>query len=154
MKNQELRIVIGEDTHIINLKMCELPPALEMEKNIGKLNEHMAEYPGFIAWIGFLQAQAKSQVEKLNWLLETTVAELDSRIRNEESAKKVTEKSIENQIKQDADYLETKELLVNAKDTERQLKAVLDGLHAKKDSLITIASNFRSEMDSNIRINV
>jgi hypothetical protein len=132
-----------------------------------KINESILEQARDFSYWGSVYAAAENKVDSFKDDLGVLYAHLDVEIRSKQytrhkydvngdttdelevdtSAKdfKVTEKTIENIIKTDHEYMQLHDKYLKMKLRAAQLKNLVEGLKMKKDMLQTFSSNMREE---------
>lgn len=137
--------------------------AEDLKINIDDLSESYIDQPGKYAWWAVLAAQArasadrkKSEVENLeDYIKKTLKGELDAEVREdlELSGEKITENKVDNGIYSHPKYVEkTKQLhslrleYVELNETASILEAARNALDQRKDVLISLGAQLRSEI--------
>jgi len=134
----------------------------ELKINIEDLNESYLDQPGKYAWWAVLSAQAiskankiKSEMENLKeYINKTLMGELDLKVRErmERTGEKATEARVERAIYTHKDYKKHMEKLkrlrieyAEANGEAAILEAAKDAMDQRKDMLISLGAQLRSE---------
>lgn len=130
---------------------------LDLDKDLGidrtGINDVLGEQPALFAWYATLHELAKNKSNRLKSEMEVFRAVLDLTIRKRGGDIKLTEASISALIVSDPDYIEKDNIYTEAKKDEGMLMVAKQAFEQRKDMLVSIASNMRSEIDSELKIN-
>lgn len=130
---------------------CE--PSKELVMSEARINEDLKEQPSWYSWYCTLQEKAEKAYAETKLLLEITEARLDADYRMKNINEKLTEKKLANMIILDDEYQRARIAVIDAKEVIGIIKAVKEGFQHRKDMLITLASNMRTQADPELFIN-
>jgi len=149
MKRAELELTIKLD----KLYHLDLDTDLDIKKT--EINDEMIKQPGQFAWYATLNELAKNKVQTLKSELELLEATLDQKTRRDwdDSQGKMTETSVSAKIKMSPEYKELISRYLEAQKSQGILSVARSAFEQRKDMLISLASNLRSELDSDLKIN-
>jgi len=147
---RDSKVTIFEEDYELKGSDLMIPTENSQSGDFQSFNETFAGHPAIKAWYGYLHSMAKSELEQIEHAVEIFAAELDFSIREEaeRANKKITEKAILSQITQDLDFQEMKVALSACKLNESLLKNLNMALEHKRDALICIGANMRSEANA------
>jgi hypothetical protein len=143
----DFKVKVGGMSHRHNL-------ATELSIDRKNINDNMSKQPSQYAWFAVLHALANDAYERLKAEKKSLYAEKDNRVRARAAklGEKTTEKGIEQAIELDPEYMELSEHILEAKLNVDLLQAALIAFMQRKDMLISISSNMRAEMDTDLSI--
>jgi len=125
--------------------------------NTADLEWEFQNQPSKYAWWAFLAEHAKSEVEQFKNELSILYAQLDAEVRNqarmdEEDSRRnkqkpirMTETMVENMVKTNPVYQELMESLIEAKKNAGLAAAGRSAMDHRRDMLIQIGANYRTE---------
>jgi len=151
MKNEERNMVlvikVGDTEHKVDFQQ-------EVRISEETINEDLKDQPGKYVYFAILQEMAEAEHQEAKLYLELKEAELDSSIREEAQrvGEKITEKRVMTKITLDDSYIEARTDVNLTRTKVGKLKAVKEGLNHRKDMLITLASNMRTQWDHKLWI--
>jgi hypothetical protein len=142
----------------------ELDLAKDSQIDVNNLNQGFIEQPTIFAWYATLAAIAKSKVIRLkrevekqdDYIRKTLIGTLDGKVRKnlEIEGEKITETKVTNAIYADAEYIaniqklnELKDELTDAEEQSAILDVAKDTMIQRKDMLISLGAQVRSEYD-------
>ena len=128
----------------------DLSPQAEIATNYAALDDAISRNPGLYAVWAVLEAQARKVYDALVTKLEVLEAELFEKYRLQISTPVDAIKAC---VKSDPGRVNLVEDVNEAKSNLELLMVGRRTIEQKKDSLLAIASNFRAEMQSGIRVN-
>lgn len=142
-----LTLVLGDQTH-------ELNPDAELKLAEETINDDLKNQPSLFAFYAVMHEAAEAEVAECKLALETVEAMIDEKIRSEfvASGTKATEALISNRVRLDESYQESVIAYNRAKAQSGKLRAIKDAFIHRKDMLVTLASNMRSQADPEIFI--
>lgn len=113
-----------------------------------QITEDCARQPGLFAYYAEKAREANARLKHLKLQLDVYEAALDKQIRDNFLARgqKFTERQIEVQIKLNPEWQERKKATHAAESEVEQMDAIMTALRQKKDMLVVVAHNVRSEM--------
>lgn len=133
------------------------PIARDVQINTMDLEWEFQNHPERYAWWAFLAEHAKAEVEQVKNELAVLYAQLDAKARNqarmdEEDARKakqkpikLTEKMVENIVITSPHYQEKVQELIEAKKNAGLAAAGRDAMNHRRDMLLQIGANYRTE---------
>lgn len=118
--------------------------------NQADIGGEMQKQPAHFFYIAEQAVQAEAMFETGKFKLDQTVATLDSQIREKAAneGKKLTEKLIEKEVELHPSYKDAKVHLIKAKANKEMWKAKREAWYQRKDMLVQMAINQRSELES------
>jgi len=128
----------------------DLSPQAEIATNYAALDDAIARNPGLYARWAVLEAQARKVYDALVTKMEVLEAVLFEKYR---AAIQTPVDAIKACVKSDTERVELATEINEAKSNLELLMVGRKTIEQKKDSLLAIASNFRAEMQSGIRVN-
>jgi len=143
MNLKKVEIEIGEEEFVLDPK--DLACAEET------INEDLMNQPSLYTWVSVLREEADAEYQEKKMSLELLEAELDSKYRDK--LEKPTENKIAQAIIRDDNHTGMKGELIQARRAVGILKAWEEGFRQRKEVLISLASNFRAQMDIDLHIN-
>lgn len=137
----------------------DLNPSVDINLDIVSLNTMLSENPGRFAWWAMLEALARYEQDMLQNQLESLEADLFIRYQSELStvddrgkASRPTIENIRSHVVVDLDRATIVDKLSEAKKNLGQITVGRQSIQHCKDSLITIASNMRAEMENQVSV--
>jgi len=131
------------------IELCEPSKELAMAEQM--INEDLKEQPSWFAWYAVMQERAEFIYLQAKFALEITEAQADARIRLT-STEKLTEKKIANMVMLDEAYQSARMEVAVWKETLGKIKAVKESFQQRKDCLIALSANMRTQADPSIYI--
>lgn len=115
-----------------------------------RLNDEFAEHASRFGWYSTAYELCVDHEARLKAKLERAYAQLDAQARAQMEAAgvKVTEKKVENTVITQPEYISIYEEYLDAKLQVGLLKAARDAMIHKKEMLVSLGANLRSEMKS------
>lgn len=143
----DFKVKAGGMTHRHNL-------ASELSIDRKNINDNMARQPSQYAWFAVLHALANDAYERLKAEKKSLYAEKDNKIRARaaKNGDKTTENGIAQAIELDPDYVDLSNRILEAKLNVDLLQSALIAFQQRKDMLVSIASNMRAEMDTDLTV--
>jgi len=120
--------------------------------NPESINRAILMHPARYAFYAGHYAQAKKQTLDAKNSMEDILNELSLKLRFNEEGKKLTEATIRAKAETDEQYKQLRRIYVYRLEQENILGAMVRSLEHKKDMLVTVASNMRSNIKAGITI--
>lgn len=145
-KDLSIVVKLGGKTRKIDLAR-ELEVAHD---NPTVLTEQMSRQPAMFAWMGVLEALATKQYEEAKRKQKEIYAVVDRERRKhrEDKGLKVTEALISADVERDDRYIAASQEIVETRYARDILAAAVGGFDHRKDMLVNIGSQLRSERGS------
>jgi len=132
----------------INLGSCEVDlNDLTISDDFNKINQDLSTHPGKFLQVALASSHFRLERERVENEYERVVATVDRDIR-EASAKKPPEDQIKNIIRLDGRVIEAEKAVMDARDSELRASMVLEAFRQRKDCLVSIAGNLRSQFEN------
>lgn len=118
------------------------------------LDDNMILQSSLLAHYGQQSAKAQHQVDRMKHRLEITEAKSAKALRDEaaEEGKKITEKALEQELALTPAVVRAKRMLNEAKMIAETIKTAVEAIRHKRDMMIQIAAQRRSEFEYSGRI--
>lgn len=126
----------------------------ELAINEPLITKQMMQQPSQYAFFGVLKVLALKRANKAKVDLKKLYGELDQQHRKhrEDRGLKTTENIIEADILRDPEYISAQDDLIEAQHAYDIMSIVVESFSQRKDMLISVASNLRTEMDRDLSV--
>lgn len=113
------------------------------------LQEDFIRYAADLAWWGERLAESKREVALCELAVVEAKAAADVEVRAELEAtkRKATVDAIDMAVRRSPGYVAAQRQLIEAEFHEGRVRAVVDGLRAKRDMLVGLGAQFRAELN-------
>lgn len=127
---------------------------VDLDINRENINAEMTNQPSMFAWYAVLHELAKAKSVEMKRKEKAFRAELDKKIRSKakEDEVKLTETAIDSIITTSPDFINIQKLCNNADLEAGLLNVARQAFEQRKDMLISISSNMRNEVDTDIKV--
>lgn len=146
--------------------LIDKPYVMDLNEDLSiskeRINDELSKQPAMFAWYATLYELARSKTLKLKQSLDTIEAELNLEVRTETSKiksedsryanLKLTETTIESIVRTNEKFKLAEDNYLTAKKDEGMLLVAKVAFEQRKDMLISLASNMRSELDGELSI--
>lgn len=135
----------------------QLPTAEQISDDVSfteaSLDDDMVRQPALVAHYGILVSELQFNMDMKKQVLEVTSSKVAREMRDEaaENGNKITEASINSKLPTDPRVMKAQKALSRAKADYEAGKVTLEALRHKKDMMIQIGVNRRSELENKIR---
>lgn len=125
----------------------------EIAVSENNLDTAMMQQAGLFAWHAAEAARAEAQHARVKLRFEVVEAKLYDRHRKALAltGEKVTEKMVENAVKLDPEYLQAKNLVIEAEMLSGFNKAAVEALRHRKDMIVQLGADRREESKGQVR---
>jgi hypothetical protein len=126
----------------------------ETKVSMTNLDECMIEQSSLRAYYGTLAADAEAEHAKLKLRHDIIEARVYDKHRKAlaDAGEKVTEKMVENAVKQDPEWAQSKLRVIEAEQVANRNRACVDSLKDRKDMLVQLGADRREEGKGQVRI--
>ena len=126
----------------------------EVKIDSDRINSSIIEQPSKFAFIAMAWVAYRGAVEGAEVALKRMYAELDTQFRSsaDREGTKVTEKGIESMVRQHPKYTALQEQYLEIQRIESQLQVAVEACRQRKDMLVSLASNYRAELESSVNV--
>jgi hypothetical protein len=128
----------------------------EIAVSENNLDNCMMQQAGLFAWHASEGARAEAQYARVKLRFDVVEARLYDRHRKAIAAagEKATEKSIENAVRQDPEWLQAKNLVIEAEMLASINKGAVEALRHRKDMVVQMGADRREEYKGQTRISI
>lgn len=122
--------------------------------NTGALNDDYTTHAERFAWYATAYELAEQELESWKAVKGLCYARKDAEFRAQQEAlgKKVTEKSVEAYVMQDAEYQNVASKYLDVMRSVGMMKAARDAMMHRKDMLVGLGANYRAEGTSDVKL--
>jgi hypothetical protein len=137
-----VELKFGGETYSVNYRE-------ELRCSEETINENLKDQPSFFAYYAVLAELADEALAETKLALEVTESVLDAKVREEltRAGTKATETMIRGKIVLDESYLAAVSQVNTLKKNVGVLKAIKEAFNHRKDMLVTLGANMRSQRD-------
>lgn len=144
--------LISETSVVVAGKEYDLPIAEYLAVDPSHLEHEFTVHTQRVAIVGFAYEKALIHVQKLETQLGRMYALCDAKVRInltfDLGNKKPTEAMVENAVRVEPEYQELENELLSAKEHLGVLRVLKDAMAHRKDVLVGLAANYRSEIQA------
>jgi len=141
---------------ILDNKPIDLKKKYQEDLRISKetINDNLMDQPALFAFYSVMSEIAEAVYEEARLELELLEATLDEHYRKVflEEGQKVTEKKLEKVVATNSDRIESAKAKIQTRKNRNILKALTESMRHRKEAVISLASNYRAEMDVDVYI--
>jgi hypothetical protein len=148
--------VAGEKKRTIEVRAFVDPKEMATDCQIraSDLNGAFMDQAALLVHYGQQASKAALQVDRIKQLVKVAEAQIDKELRDEaaEEGKKLTEAMIEKAITRHPKMIQLTKALNEAKHQESLANVAVEGMRHRRDMLVQLGAQHRSEMQGEIRV--